>query len=153
MSQNSSSTGPYHRLMREQAARGSPIDRYLAPTTESEHEIHRYYWDMQEELRGMHNGEGSSQPVLGMPTLNGMGMNPEEAKFVKDLDEGLILHKGVLEDHHKKILWTFDQVDALWFQATKERRAKEKLQREMKITWFFMLLLSVVLAYVLYLQN
>jgi hypothetical protein len=145
MSQSSSSIGPYHRLMREKAAQGSLIDKYLAPTTESEHEIHQHYLETQEYMREMFNGEGSSRTV--------QGMNPSEAQFIQDLDEGLILHKGVLEDHHKKILWTSDQVEALWFHVAKERRAKEKLQREMKITWFFMLLLSVVLAYVLYFKN
>ena len=150
---HSSSTGPYQRLMREQAARGPPVDPYLPPTTESEHEIYRHYLESQEYRRRMMNGEGSSRTVMGMPTQGNTGMNQREARFVQDLDEGLIYHKAVLEDHHKMLLWTFDQVDALWFHASKEKRAKEKLQRDMKVTWFLVLLLSAMLAYALYHQN
>ena len=93
----------------------------------------------------MMDGEGSSRTV--------MGMNQREARFIQDLGEDLIYHKNVLEDHHKMPLWTFDQVDAQWFHAFKEKRAREKLQRDMKVTWFLVLLLFVILAYALYYYN
>src|ERR1043166_2545861 len=126
--------GLYQRFMAEQATRGPVVDPYWPPNTES---------------RRM-NGEGSSRTMVGVPTRGSIEEEHRQARMIQILDAGLVRHKEVLDEHHKRIVWTIDQVDALWFLASKEKRAKEKLQNDLKITWFLMLLMFVMLAYALY---
>jgi hypothetical protein len=123
--------------MAEQATRGSAVDPYWPPNTES---------------RRM-NGEGSSRAVVRMPTRGSIEEEHRQARIIQMLDAGLVHHKEALDEHYKRIVWTIDQVDALWFLASKEKKAKEKLQNELKIILFLMLLMFVMLVYVLYQLN
>jgi hypothetical protein len=57
-----------------------------------------------------------------------------------------------METQQKNILWAADQIDMLWFQASKEKKARERLQLEMKLMWCLVILMTIVLANLLYHQ-
>ena len=142
----------YLRSMRSLAERGLPTDPYLPPVTESDDEIQQHYAHIMEYARQFLNGEGSSNMVMGLPTEHNFGSNPSEARFIQHMDQALLVQKEAMETQQKNILWAADQIDMLWFQASKEKKARERLQLEMKLMWCFVILMTIVLANLLYHQ-
>jgi hypothetical protein len=142
----------YQRYMRSLAERGLPTDPYLPPVTESDEEIQQHYEHNMGYARQILNGEGSSNMVMGVPTTHTFGSNPSEARFIQDMDQALLVQREAMETQHKHILWAADQIDMLWFQASKEKKARERLQLEMKLMWCLVILMTIVLANLLYHQ-
>jgi hypothetical protein len=98
------------------------------------------------------NGEGSSTMVMGLPTEHNFGSNSSEARFIQHMDQALLVQKEAMETQQKHILWAADQIDMLWFQASKEKKARERLQLEMKLMWCLVILMTIVLANLIYHQ-
>ena len=142
----------YQRYMRSLAERGLPTDPYLPPVTESDDEIQQHYLHSMEYARQFINGEGSSNVVMGMPTEHIFGSDPSEAQFIQEMDNALLVQKEATEAQNKHIIWAADQIDMLWFQASKEKKARERLQLEIKLIWCLVILITIVLANLLYLQ-
>ena len=142
----------YRRYMRSLAERGLPTDPYLPPVTESDEEIQQHYEHSMGYARQFLNGEGSSNMVMGVPTTHTFGSNPSEARFIQDMDQALLVQKEAMETQHNHILWAADQIDMLWFQASKEKKARERLQLEMKLMWCLVILMTIILANLLYHQ-
>ena len=89
---------------------------------------------------------------MGVPTTHTFGSNPSEARFIQDMDQALLVQREAMETQHKHILWAADQIDMLWFQASKEKKARERLQLEMKLIWCLFIIITIVLANLLYHQ-
>jgi hypothetical protein len=142
----------YQRYMRSLAERGLPTDPYLPPVTESDDEIQQHYVHSMGYARQFLNGEGSSNMVMGLPTEHNFGSNASEARFIQHMDQALLVQKEAMETQQKNILWAADQIDMLWFQASKEKKARERLQLEMKLMWCLVILMTIVLANLLYHQ-
>ena len=142
----------YQRYMRSLAERGLPTDPYLPPVTESDDEIQQHYLHSMEYARQILNGEGSSNVVMGVPTERTFGSNPSEARFIQDMDNALLVQKEATEAQNKHIIWAADQIDMLWFQASKEKKTRERLQLEIKLIWCLVILMTIVLANSLYHQ-
>ena len=143
----------YQRYMRSHAEHGHPTDPYLPPVTESDDEIQQHYLHSVEYARQFLNGEGSSNVVMGVPTEHNFGSNPSEARFIQDMDNALLIQKETIETQNKHIIWAADQIDMLWFQASKEKKARERLQLEIKLIWCLVILMTIVLANLLYHQK